>query len=242
MMLKGKHVVVVGGSSGIGLGVAAEVLKEDGIVTIVGRVEERIKRALVTLGAGEGCRGFTCDISDEEQVIALYKKIGQVDHLVITAPGDIVYKPFSDITLKDVHKVVDSKLIGAFLMVKHGQPLFSSSASIVFTAGINAYIPPGKSSIISAVNGALIAYARALAVELKPIRVNVVSPGWVNTPIWTNIAADDVKEAMFRDMAERLPVGRIGEPYDIAQAVILLLTNGYMTGNTLEVDGGRRLL
>ncbi len=97
-------------------------------------------------------------------------------------------------------------------------------------------------ALVSAVNGALIAYARALAVELAPIRVNTVSPGWVDTPIWGSIATDDVKANMFRDMAGRLPVGRIGEPKDIAAAVTLLLTNSYMTGTTLEVDGGRRLL
>ena len=114
-------------------------------------------------------------------------------------------------------------------------------ASVVFTSGINAFIPPGRSSIVSAANGALIAFARALAVELGPIRVNTVSPGWVDTPIWENLAADDVKNAMFQDMAKRLPVQRIGKPSDIAAAVMLLLTNGYITGTTLEVDGGRRL-
>jgi NAD(P)-dependent dehydrogenase (short-subunit alcohol dehydrogenase family) len=96
--------------------------------------------------------------------------------------------------------------------------------------------------LVSAANGALVALARALAVELKPIRVNVLSPGWVDTPIWSDIASDDVKQRMFQEMAELLPVGRIGQPEDIAQAAVLLLTNGYMSGSVLHIEGGRRLV
>jgi len=222
--------------------VAAQILNAGGNVTVVGRSEARLNHALISLGNELPCKGLACDVSDEQQVIHLYEQVGSFDHLVVTAAGDIVYKPFEDISLDEVHKVVNAKLIGAFLLVKYGKPLLRSGASIVFTSGINAFIPPGRSSIVSAANGALIAFARALAVELGPIRVNTVSPGWVNTPIWTNLATNEVKDAMFRDMAGKLPVRRIGEPSDIAAAVLLLLTNGYITGTTLEVDGGRRLL
>ena len=241
-MLQGKHVLVIGGSSGIGMEVAAQMLKAGANVTIVGRSEERLHRALAALGSDLPCKAIACNVSDEQQVIHLYEQVGSFDHLVVTAAGDIVYKPFEEITLSEAYEVVNAKLIGAFLLVKYGKPLMRNGASIVFTSGINAFIPPGKSSIVSAANGALIAFARALAVELGPIRVNTVSPGWVDTPIWANLATDDVKETMFRDLAERLPVRRIGEPSDIATAVMLLLTNGYITGTTLEVDGGRRLL
>ena len=96
--------------------------------------------------------------------------------------------------------------------------------------------------IITFANGALEAFARALAVELKPIRVNVLSAGWVDTPIWSTFVDESVKYQMFSDMAESLPVGRMGKPEDIAQAALLLLNNGYMTGNILHVEGGRRLL
>ena len=242
MKLEGKHVLVVGGSSGIGFQVAAEVAKEGGEVTIVGRSEERLKKALSALGGQVTCRTVACDVSDEKQVMGLYKAMPPFDHLVITAAGDIVYKPFDDMTLDDVHKAITSKVLAAFLLVKYGKPLLRNGASIVFTSGINAFVPPGRTSAVSAANGALIAYARALAVELSPIRVNAVSPGWVDTPIWANIAADEVKQEMFRDMAGRLPAGRIGTASDVAAAIMLLLTNGYITGSTLEVDGGRRLL
>lgn len=241
-MLRGKHVLVIGGSSGIGMAVAAHILKAGGQVTIVGRSEGRLQQALATLEGEGGCKGIVCDVSDEQQIVRLYEQLGEFDHLVVTAAGNVVYKPFDEITLNEVHEVVNAKLIGAFLLVKHGKSLMRSGASIVLTSGINAFVPPGRSSIVSAANGALIAFARALAVELAPIRVNTVSPGWVDTPIWTGLATPEMKAFMFRDMAEKLPVRRIGEPDDIAAAVMLLLTNGYITGTTLEVDGGRRLL
>ncbi len=242
MKLQGKRIVVVGGSSGIGLAIAAAVLGAGAEVIIVGRSADRLASALDTLGSDVPCKGIVCDVSDESQVMKLYQQVGPFDHLVVTAAGDLVYKAFDEITLADVQKIVGTKLIGAFLLVKYAKPLLKTEASIVFTSGINAFIPPGKSSMVSAVNGALIAYVRALAVELGPVRVNTVSPGWVDTPIWAGIAPGEVKADMFREMAERLPVRRIGEPGDIADAVMLLLTNGYMTGTTLEVDGGRRLL
>lgn len=241
-MLQGKHVLVVGGTSGIGMEVAAQILKSGGNVTIVGRSEDRLHSALTSLDAGSSCKGITCDVSDEQQVVQLYEQAGKFDHLVVTAAGDVVYKPFEEISLDEVHNVVNAKLIGAFLLVKFGKPLMQSGASIVLTSGINAFIPPGKSSIVSAANGALIAFARALAIELAPIRVNTVSPGWVDTPIWRNLATDEMKNTMFQEMAAKLPVRRTGEPDDIASAIMLLLTNGYITGTTLEVDGGRRLM
>lgn len=242
MKLDGKKVVIAGGSSGIGLAIARSILSEGGEAILVGRTQARLARAVSELDGDERCRSFVCDVANETQVAELADKVGPIDHLVITAPGDLVYKPFEDITLSEARKAIDVKLIGAFLMVKYLRPVLSSMGSIVLTAGINAHIPPGRSSVISAANGALEAFARALAVELGPIRVNVLSPGWVDTPIWSAIADDTVKAQMFQDMADRLPVGRIGSPEDIAQAAMLLLDNAYMTGSVLHVEGGRRLL
>ncbi|GAB3789775.1 hypothetical protein GCM10028797_25660 [Dyella agri] len=95
--------------------------------------------------------------------------------------------------------------------------------------------------MVAAVNGALASLAYALAVELAPIRVNVVSPGWVDSPIWASVAGDK-KAEMLEAMANRLPVGRVGEPADIAQAIQFLMRNGFTTGSVLHVDGGHRLV
>jgi NAD(P)-dependent dehydrogenase (short-subunit alcohol dehydrogenase family) len=141
-----------------------------------------------------------------------------------------------------MNRALAAKLMGAFLLVQRGYSRLEKEGSVVFTAGINAFVPPGKSSAVSAANGGLIAYARALAVELSPLRVNVVSPGWTDTPIWSAIATGVEKDRMFASHAEKLPVRRIGEPEDIAEAIMMLLQNKFMTGSVVHVDGGRRLI
>jgi NAD(P)-dependent dehydrogenase (short-subunit alcohol dehydrogenase family) len=114
-------------------------------------------------------------------------------------------------------------------------------ASITFTSGIAAHRPGPGASMTAAVNGALEALARALALELAPIRVNVVCPGWTDTPLWDTIAADTRADRLAA-MATRLPAGRIGQPPDIAQAFLALIRNGFITATVLHVDGGQRLV
>jgi NAD(P)-dependent dehydrogenase (short-subunit alcohol dehydrogenase family) len=112
---------------------------------------------------------------------------------------------------------------------------------MTFISGIAAYRPAARGSVVAAVNAALEGLVRALAVELAPIRVNAVSPGWVDTTIWTQVAGDR-KAEMLAAMAERLPVGRVGQPEDIADAISFLIGNGFSTGTTLHVEGGHRLV
>jgi NAD(P)-dependent dehydrogenase (short-subunit alcohol dehydrogenase family) len=137
--------------------------------------------------------------------------------------------------------LVDTKLLGPWLVAKHAGPRLNPTGSITFTSGIAAYRPGPGASMIAAANGALEALARALALELAPIRVNVLSPGWVDTPIWDTIAGDNKTERLAA-MAKRLPVGRIGQPTDIAEGFIALMRNGFITGTLLHVDGGHRLV
>jgi len=119
--------------------------------------------------------------------------------------------------------------------------LLSPTGSLTFTSGIAAYRPAARGSAVAAINGALASLAYALAIELGPIRVNVVSPGWVDSPLWQHVAGD-AREATLNAMAKRLPVGRIGHPEDIADAIRFLLRNGFATGTVLHVDGGHRLV
>ncbi len=132
-------------------------------------------------------------------------------------------------------------MVAPLLLAKHGVPRLLPGGSITFTSGIAAYRPAAKGSVVAAVNGALESLVYALSVELAPIRVNAVSPGWVDTPIWSAVAGEG-KDAVLEAMAKRLPVGRIGQADDIAQAIELVMRNGFISGTVVHVDGGQRLV
>lgn len=240
MTLDGQHVVVVGGSSGIGLGAAHAVLAAGARVTIVGRSPERLARARRELGDETQVRAIAADIAQETDVVRLFEAAGDLDHLVTTAV-DASYQPVTELEPAAAQRVIDSKLIGPLLLAKHGAPRIRTGGSITFTSGIAAYRPSRGGAVVAAVNGALAALGRALALELAPIRVNVVSPGWVDTPVW-DVVAGDRKGAVLSGMAERLPVQRVGTPADVARAFLFLMQSEYSTGTVLHIDGGQRLV
>jgi len=240
MTLDGQHVVVVGGSSGIGLGTAHAVLAAGARVTIVGRSPERLARARRELGDETPVRAIAADIGREVDVVHLFEAAGDLDHLVTTAV-DASYQPVAELAPAAAQRVIDSKLIGPLLLAKHGAPRIRTGGSIIFTSGIAAYRPSRGGAVVAAVNGALAALGRALALELAPIRVNVVSPGWVDTPVW-DVVAGDRKGAVLSGMAERLPVQRVGTPADVARAFLFLMQSEYSTGTVLHIDGGQRLV
>ena len=182
------------------------------------------------------------DIGIEADIERLFAATGTVSHIVTTA-ADVggAYQPIREYDVDAARSAVDSKLLGPLLLAKHGAPLLEPGGSIVFTSGIAAYRPGPRASLLAALNGALASLAAALAVELAPLRVNVVSPGWVDTPIWQDVAGD-AAPATLAAMAARLPVGRIGRTQDIAAAIIALLRNGFITGTVLHADGGHRLV
>lgn len=242
MAFQDTRILIVGGSSGMGLALARRCLEAGAVVTIAGRSAERLQAARAALPAPAQLDTVAVDIAQEAQVAELFARTGPLDHIVSTA-ADIsgAYELLPALELAAVQRVVESKFVGPLLLAKYGAPVLAASGSITFTSGVAAYRPAARGTVVAAINAALEGLVRALAVELAPQRVNAVSPGWVDTPIWASVAGDQKAERL-QAMAQRLPVGRIGRPDDIADAIAFLMGNGFTTGTVLHVEGGHRLV
>jgi NAD(P)-dependent dehydrogenase (short-subunit alcohol dehydrogenase family) len=226
----------------MGLALAEVLLADGALVTIAGRSADRLAAAADRLDRSERLRTRQVDVTAEDQVRRLFTNTGQLDHIVVTAVEVVgAYASLADFDLDIARAVVDTKLLGPWLVAKHAGRYLTRDASLTFTSGIAAYRPGPGASVFAAVNGALEALVRALALELAPVRVNVVSPGWIDTPVWDTIAGASKTERLGA-MAARLPVGRIGRPMDIADAFAAVMRNGFLTGTVVHVDGGQRLV
>ncbi|WP_280481793.1 SDR family oxidoreductase [Nocardia cyriacigeorgica] len=233
--------VIIGGGSGMGLALAHALVGEGEDVILVGRSADRLAAARAVLEhAGHGqVHTRRADISRADDVAGLFSGDRPVDHVVVTAADATgVYGPTARLATDTARSVLNTKLLGAWLVGKYA--IGTVTESLTFTSGINAYRPNGSNTIMAAANGALASLAAGLAIEIAPIRVNVVSPGWVDTPIWNQLGVD-TQEA-FTDMAQRLPARRIGVADDIVKAFLAVMRNRFITATVLHVDGGHRFV
>jgi NAD(P)-dependent dehydrogenase (short-subunit alcohol dehydrogenase family) len=234
-----KRVVIVGGSSGIGLEVAKEVASRGAEVVIVSSNAERVQEAIQSIGGN--VRGEAVDVSDEESVERFFANTGAFDHLVFTAGESLQLRELADTDLKQARRAFELRYWSALATVKFGSPQIRKGGSIVLTTGVAGQRPQSGWVIAASVCGTIEALTRALAIELAPIRVNAVSPGVVRTNLWQNMSSSD-REQLFENVGKRLPVGRVGEAHDIAQAYLFLMQEGFSTGQTVVVDGGTVLV
>jgi len=240
--LKGKKVIVVGGSSGIGLGVAAAALEHGADVLLVGRSIAKLQTAERILGASGRVRSLAVDMTKEAEVAQMFDEAGAFDHLVSTAGVPPPSDPIEHTDIDAVRRFVDNKLIGAVILAKHAVRNLRTGGSMTFTSGINKDRPPVPGgSVVSAIAGSFGYFARALALELAPTRVNIVSPGWVDTPMWDELVGE-AKSGFFAQMAARLPAKKIATPADIAAAYVYLMESEFTTGETIRIDGGQSLI
>jgi NAD(P)-dependent dehydrogenase (short-subunit alcohol dehydrogenase family) len=240
--LKSQKIIIVGGSSGIGLGVAAAAVKSGAEVVIVGRSREKLRAAAKMLGVERGLQTSTVDMTKESEVAQLFDELGAFDHLVSTAgtppPNDSIDRADLDVA----RRFIDNKLIGAITLAKHAARTLRKGGSMTFTSGINKDRPPVPGgAVVAAIAGSFGFLAHALALELAPTRVNIVSPGWVDTPMWDELVGE-AKSGYFESMASRLPARRIATPAEIAPAYLYLMESELTTGETIHIDGGQRLI
>jgi NAD(P)-dependent dehydrogenase (short-subunit alcohol dehydrogenase family) len=234
-----KRVVIVGGSSGIGLAVAHEVALQGAEVVIVSSNAERVQEAIKSIG-GEA-RGEAVDVSDEKAVERLFTKLSAFDHLVFTAGDSLPLRELATTDLKQARRAFELRYWSALAAVKYGSPQIRKGGSVVLTTGVAGRRPQNGWVIAASVCGAIDALTRALAIELAPIRVNAVSPGVVRTNLWQNMSSAE-REELYESVGKRLPVGRVGEAHDIAQAYLFLMQEEFGTGQTVVVDGGTVLV
>lgn len=231
-MLRTRTVVVVGGTSGIGLAVARAASAAHARVIAVGRSEARACAAQEALGDDVAVR--TLDMNGEPAVRSFFQNMTSVDHLVITA-GRIGFGKVLETAMAEAKSIFDDRFWGTYNVVRYASPLMPPTGSITLFSGNLAVKPSPGMSIVSAAVAAVEAFGRALAIELKPIRVNTVRSGAVDTPLLRSRPDHD---DLAKRLASSLPVGRIGTAEDLAHAVLFLMTNQYTTGTVLQVDGG----
>ncbi|MEH2484637.1 SDR family oxidoreductase [Bradyrhizobium sp. AZCC 2230] len=230
--LQGERVLVVGGSSGIGLAVAQRACEAGASVTIASRSTAKLDAALA--GLPRTAKSAQMDTSNYSSIDLFFAGEPEWDHVVVSA-AQTTSGPVRKADLTDARATMESKFWGAYHVARAAK--IRSGGSLCFISGFRSARPSANTVLQGAVNAALEALTRGLALELAPVRVNAVSPGLVATPMWSGMAEAE-REKMFAGAAERLPLRRIGEASNIASAVLFLACNPFSTGSTVVVDGG----
>lgn len=231
--LLNQNVVIIGGSSGIGLSTAAQARAAGANLFLVSRNQQRLQQAAEAIG---GATQIVADISISQPT--MFAGVERIDHLVITA-GTARLQSLKDQSETDLIQVMNERLIGPLLAIKAALPLLHEGSSITLTSAQLASRPLGIGVIMAAAVSAVESTVRALAVELSPIRVNAASPGVVDTPLLDGLMGD-AKPQLLEQIASTLPTHNIGRPEDIAQAILFLMANRFVTGEVLHIDGGGR--
>ena len=229
MTLEGSSVVVIGGSSGIGLATAAMAAQRGAHVVIGGRSMDKLQAAVKEIGNAEP---FAVDVSDRSSIKKLFGALERVDHVFVPG-GAFVGGRILDLPHEEIESELRARVMGAVHVAQYAAPLMTEGSLTFISGQLTSKARVGTAATASA--GAAVEHlTKVLAQELAPIRVNCVSPGLVDTPILGE------HRARMREGAKKLPAGRIGSADDISEAVFFLMVSTYVTGEILHVDGGGR--
>jgi NAD(P)-dependent dehydrogenase (short-subunit alcohol dehydrogenase family) len=239
MELQQQRVVVIGGTSGIGLAVSRAAIGAGAEVVIASSRQTSVDEALTQLGTNAS--GQAVDVLDPSDVAAFFDSLAGVDHLVYTAGDALSLMAINDLALRLARSFFEVRYFGALNCIHAALPQLRAGGSVTLTSGSAAERPGPGWALAASVCGAMNSLTKALAVELAPIRVNAVAPGVVRSPLWSQLSESD-RDAMYNQVGQSLPVGRVGGVDDIAQAYLYCMTQGYGTGTVIEVDGGALLV
>jgi NAD(P)-dependent dehydrogenase (short-subunit alcohol dehydrogenase family) len=246
MRFEGKCLVIIGGSSGIGLETARLALAEGASVTIAGRSEGRLRRAVDDLDTcrasgrmAERVRSVVADVTDESSIRTLFDGEPRVDHLFL--PAGELRSGYGDVMTADqcaLRSVLETRVLGVATVIRHARPKIVEG-SITLMSGLYATRPGPGGALAAAAVAAVEGMTRALALDLAPIRVNAVAPGLIDTPLWNSFGSQ--REVILAH-GVALPVRRIGRPEEVGEAILFLMSNGFVTGTVLAIDGGGSLV
>lgn len=237
--LLGQRIVIIGGTSGFGLATAKAASAEGASVIVASSKKANVDRALTELPAS--AEGHVLDITQESAVREFFSAIGEFDHLVITAGESLDLGEFAVLDLERARRFFETRFWGSIAAAKHAARRIGPAGSIILTNGIIGLRPQKGWVVAAAITGAVEAVTRALAVELAPIRVNLVCAGIVRTDLWRDMPEQERNE-LFEKVGRALPVGRVGEPEDLAEAYLYLMRERFSTGAMIVVDGGSILV
>jgi NAD(P)-dependent dehydrogenase (short-subunit alcohol dehydrogenase family) len=234
-----QRIAILGGTSGLGLATAKAAAAEGAAVIVASATEQRVEAALAQLpGTAEG---HVVDLLDEQALAALFERVGTLDHLVFTAGESLQLGTVAETPVADARRGLELRVWGAYNAVRHGAPRLAPSGSIVLTSGSAGPRPSASWGVGALICSGMEGMARALALELAPVRVNVVRPGVIRTDLWDPMG-DEARETLYDEIAGSLPVGRVGEAEDVAAAYLFVMANPHATGSVVTVDGGTLLV
>ena len=251
--LAGQHVIILGGTAGIGFAVAQGCIEYGATVTVSSSSEKRVTGAVESIkkyypSALDRISGHTCNLGRadvEANIEKLFSQAGKVDHIVFTAGDSLPLANLEDLTLEKMHQLGQVRSFAAVLTAKVGLKYLKHQdrrSSIIFTTGAISDKPiSGGWTMINFYGTALCGLTRQLALDLAPVRVNIVSPGAVDTELWSQMSAED-KDGMMKSIAERVPTKAVAQSEDIAEAYLYLMKDLNVTGEKICTNSGSTLI
>jgi NAD(P)-dependent dehydrogenase (short-subunit alcohol dehydrogenase family) len=235
--LTGQTLVVIGGSSGIGLETARRARQEGADVIITARNPDRLHRVGLELGASIAA----FDATDFVRLKRFFDELpAPIDHVLVTGPGPY-YAALADFDFDDARRDVDAHLLLPLHVARDAAGKVRPGGTLLFMGGTGGRRPAPGLSLISALTAALPAMTKNLALELAPVRVNLIAAGFVDTPLSAAILGDEL-DARREELRTTLPIRRVVGPADIAALAVHLMTNTAVTGATFDIDGGQQLV
>ena len=238
MSLDKQRILIIGGSSGMGLAAGRRLAASGADLILAGRDKDRLDRAVHAIGGS--VTGAVIDMTDGTSLTQAAERLGRLDHLILAASTGAAWGPFTAVSAETLGKALEGKLLGYWRALQAFLPVLRQDGSVLMLTGAASRTAMPGTAGLAAVNGGITQMAQTLARELAPMRVNVISPGLVDTPVYDAMPAQ-AREGFFAQAAKALPVGRIGQPDDIAAAVEMLIASTFATGVLLDLDGGARM-